>query len=230
MDDGGAVDRPAAAGVPRLLSGHGGRHGTRARRRRGRCHHDAVVLAACAAVRPAVAVGAGTRHVGQPLAARRAAARGLRSGRAGSAPRRAADLALLRDVRDAGGQHAAARQFPGRPEAGCRAPDVAHQHGTLSALRGRGPRLRLGRHDRDRRAAGNDDRVHADARALQGALLQLVRHPRPAGARSALCLVRRQRQPRRLPARARQRLRGVDRRLSRAQCAVRHDRPSPPGA
>ena len=47
---------------------------------------------------------------------------------------RTPDLAVLRDVRDAGGQHAAARQLPGRPGAGPRPPDLAHQYRPLPPL------------------------------------------------------------------------------------------------
>ena len=75
----------------------------------------------------------------------------------------AADLALLRDLRRAGGPRAAARQLPGGPAAGRRAPDLADQHRPLSALDGRGARLRLDRPARHRRAARGDAR-HAATR------------------------------------------------------------------
>jgi cyclic beta-1,2-glucan synthetase len=50
-----------------------------------------------------------------------------------AAPDRAAHLALLRDLRHAGRPHAAAGQLPGRPEAGDRAPHLAHQHRPVPA-------------------------------------------------------------------------------------------------
>ena len=82
----------------------------------------------------ALAALAGDRALGQPVAADAGSLRDLRRRRASAAADRAAHLALLRDLRDAGRQHAAAGQLPGGPEAGRRAPDVADQHRPLSAV------------------------------------------------------------------------------------------------
>ena len=64
------------------------------------------------------------------------AATARRSGdrRAGAAHGRAAYLAVFRNLRHGGRQHAAAGQLSGGSEAGRRAPHVAHQHRTVSAL------------------------------------------------------------------------------------------------
>ena len=93
------------------------------------------------------------------------------------AAHRPAHLALLRDLRRAGGPRAAARQLPGRPEAGRRAPHLAHQHRPLPAVDGRGPRLRLARPARHRRAPRGDARHDRAPGAFPRPLLQLVRHP-----------------------------------------------------
>ena len=103
----------------------------------------------------------------QPSVAPAHAVSGVRGTR--SSPRRAADMALLRDVRHRRGQHAAAGQFPGDPEAGHRPSDVADQHRSLPALRRRRARLRLGGNEGDRRTPGGDVRIDAEAPAIQGA-------------------------------------------------------------
>ena len=87
--------------------------------------------------------------------ARRASACGERRC-AGAAADRTADMALLRKLRDAGRQHAAARQFPGSAGADSGAPHVAHQHRALSSVGGERARLRLDRKARSRRPAGSD--------------------------------------------------------------------------
>ena len=67
-------------------------------------------------------------------------------------------LAVLRDLRHAGRQHAAARQFSGQPDAGDRASDVADQSRPLSPFRRQRSRLRLDR-DRPRRSIGSRRRL-----------------------------------------------------------------------
>ncbi len=57
---------------------------------------------------------------------------------------RAPNVAVLRDFRDAGRPHAAAGQFPGRPGAGARPPDVADQSRPLSPVGGRAPATSAG--------------------------------------------------------------------------------------
>ena len=188
----------------------------RRRRHRHRCRDRRLVgrerrLAGGGAVRARLDRRAGDRALDEPVAARRRPPAGLGCGRPRAAPGRAPHLALLRDLRHGDGPHAAAGQLPGRPEAGRRAPHLAHQPRPLPALRGQRPRLRLDRDDRDRRAAGSDARDDGRPAALPRPLLQLVRHARPAPARPALRLVGGQRQSRRAPDRARQCLPGVDR-------------------
>ncbi len=98
---------------------------------------------------------------------------------------RAPHLALLRDLRDGGRQHAAAGQFPGRPEAGRRAPHVADQHRPLPALAPSRRATSAGSALRDASSASRHARHHAADAAVSRALLQLVRHARPAAARPA---------------------------------------------
>ena len=164
------------------------------------------------------------RALGEPAAADAGRLAVSPSGCADAAADRAPHLALLRDLRDGGGPHAAARQLPGGPEAGRRAPDLADQHRPLPAVGGRRPRLRLDRNARDRRAAGGDARDHGAPRALPRPFLQLVRHARPAAARPALRLVGRQRQSRRPPDRARQRLSRSGSAAIRCRCAEQRRR------
>ena len=143
-------------------------------------------------------------------AARRAIA-GSRAGLAGRRARAAADraahLALLRDLRHGGRQHAAAGQFPGGSRR--RSSRTAPRRPTSASICCRRSRARdfgwIGTRRRGRAARGDagDDGA---ARALPRPLLQLVRHARPAAARAALRLLGRQRQPGRPPDRARQRL------------------------
>ena len=133
--------------------------------------------------------------------------RGVRCPRA--AADRATHLAVLRDVRHRGRQHAAAGQFPGGSHSRRRAPDVADQYRPSTAVDGRCPRLRLDRHARGRRAPRGDVGDGGTPETFPRPLLQLVRHARPPAARSALRLLGRQRQPGRAPDRARQRLRGM---------------------
>ena len=155
---------------------------------------------------PAVA-----RWISLPPRARRPPSSCAPEERRGPARRRAAELALLRDVRGRRGQRAAARQLPGGSAARGGPPDFAHQHGALPALDGVRARSRLDRHPRHGRPARRPPwPTHGAARALPRALLQLVRHEQPAAARAPLRLHRRQRQSRRPPARARHRGAGAD--------------------
>src|SRR5262252_4774696 len=114
----------------------------------------------------------------------------------------AAELAILRDLRDRGGQLAPARQLPGRSATGRGAPNVAHQHRRLPALDGGRARPRLHRHAR-RGGSRRGNPVDARGpRALPRTYLQLVRHAHAQAARAPLRVLRRQRQPRRPPERA----------------------------
>ena len=145
--------------------------GTRQRVRARRCPFVA-----------AVAAVAGRRALGQP--ARRASPSDRRSPtrrRARAAARRAPHLALLRDLRDGRGPHAAARQLPGGPAAGRGPPHVAHQHRPVPAVHRQRARFRLDRHARRGRAARGDARDDGPARALPRPLLQLVRHAATCG-------------------------------------------------
>ena len=129
----------------------------------------------------------------------------------GPAADRAADLAVLRDLRDGGRPHAAAGQFPGGPGPGAGPPDLADQSRPVSPLGGGRPRFRLDWEPPKRSSGWSDAGHHGPPRPVPRAFLQLVRHARSAPARSAVCLHGRQRQPGRPPDRARQRLPGVDR-------------------
>ena len=100
----------------------------RARRRRRLCYAGHGTWPIAAPFAASMGVVAGGRPVGEPAAARgrpsvdtriRPALR-LRADRA-------ADMALLRDLRRRGRQHASARQFSGRPEARCGPPHFARQ-------------------------------------------------------------------------------------------------------
>ena len=189
MDDGRAVDGESTTGSPRLLSADGGWYLART------CHGcqcsriRAVILATRPALCTAMADSPGARLVVQPVADRRTEAFGFRSGRARLPSHRPAYLALLRDIRDAVRQHAAAGQFPGGSKADRRAPDIANQHGSLSAFRHRRPRLRLGWNNGDRRAAGSDIQLDAEAPAVEGPFLQLVRNKGSTCARAGLRLI-----------------------------------------
>ena len=111
--------------------------------------------------------------------------------RPGPATDRPADLAVLRDLRDAGRSDAAAGQFPGRSGAGAGASDLADKSRPLSPIGGERPRLRMDGNDRCGRAAGGDPVHHEPARALPRPFLQLVRHAGSAAARSPIYLLRR---------------------------------------
>ena len=120
---------------------------------------------------------------------------------------RAAHLAVLRDLRHDGRPHAAAGQFPGgsrsrssptgprRPISACYllSTVAARDFGWIGTLEA------VERLEATLATMGSPE-------ALPRPLLQLVRHARSAPARSALCLVGRQRQPGRPPDRAGQRL------------------------
>ena len=88
---------------------------------------------------------------------------GIGRRRAGPAADRAADLAVLRDLRDAGRPHAAAGQFPGGPGAGAGPPDLADQSRPVSPLGGGRPRFRMAGNRRSGRAAGGDAGHHGRA-------------------------------------------------------------------
>ena len=158
-----------------------------------------------------------------PPGCRRRAAQRRR--RAHAQDDRAADLALLRDLRRIGGSRAPARQLPGRPPAGRGASHVADQHGPLPALHRCGPRFRLARDPRHPRSPGRDTRHAERPRALPRPLLQLVRDARATAPRSQVRLDGRQRQPPRPSARARARLPRADPPpASRSGGALRHRR------
>ena len=76
------------------------------------------------------------------------------------APGRPENMALLRDLRHAGRQHATARQLPGSPRAGGGSSHVADQHRPLSAVGRVRAGLRLDRDPRGRGAAGGNARDH----------------------------------------------------------------------
>ena len=144
-----------------------------------------------------------TRRVGSGAA--RARRRGV------AAPDRPPDLAVLRDVRRSRGPRASARQLPGRPAPRRGAPDVADEHRDVPPGNRHRPRLRVDRDAGDGRPARGDARVDREPRALPGAPLQLVRHARPPPARARVRLVGRQRQPRRPPHHAVERVPAHDR-------------------
>ena len=111
-------------------------------------------VAAGAAVRGALDRLAGDRPLDEPVACRgRAGCSVSARRRPRPAADRAADLAVLRDLRDAGRPHAAAGQFPGRSGAGPGASHLADQSRPLSAVGGERPRLRLD-WERSKRSSG----------------------------------------------------------------------------
>ncbi len=87
-----------------------------------------------------------------------------------------------------------AGQLPGNTDAGRGASHLADEHRPVPALDGRRKRLRLDWHAGIGRASRADARCNGHARAIARALLQLVRYPRQATARSSLPVVGRQRQ------------------------------------
>ena len=127
----------------------------------------------------------------------------------------------------AGRQHAAAGQLPGGSQPRRRPSDIADQYRASPALDRRRPRFRLDRHARGGRTSRGDVRDHGTPEALPRPFLQLVRHGRSSSARAALHLLGRQRQPRRPPDRARQRLRGVARHSRRCDRHRRRRRRQP---
>ncbi len=108
---------------------------------------------------------------------------------------RATHLAVLRRLRHGGRQLASAGQLPGNPRSGRRASNLAHEHGSLSAVRRLRSGFRLGRVGRGRAETRGDARDHGSPAMLSRALLQLVRHAGSASPRAALCVVGGQRQP-----------------------------------
>ena len=101
--------------------------------------------------------------------------------------------------------------FQDDPGAGRRASHLADEHRDVPAGDRDGSRLRLDRDARDGGAPGGDARDHRQPRTVPRAPVQLVRHARPAPARAGVRVVGRQRQSRRPPARAVQRLPPDDR-------------------
>src|SRR6266849_3727182 len=125
------------------------------RRHRHRCGNRRLVarerrLGGGGAVRDRLDRIAGHRSMDEPVAARGGAPTGLGCGHPRFAAGRAPHLALLRDLRDGNRSHASAGQFPGRPKADSRAPDLSHQSRPLPARRGQRPRLRVGGGDLQR--------------------------------------------------------------------------------
>ena len=105
-------------------------------------------------------------RVGQPTPGAAAQLADVRRRRRGAEANRAPHLAVLRDVRHAGRQHAAARQFSGQPDAGDRASDVADQSRPLSPFRRQRARFRLDRDrpgDRSARGDAGDDEPACNA-------------------------------------------------------------------
>src|SRR5579864_3679043 len=134
MDDRCAVEGQPSSRSARLLSADDRRCRTRPRTA-GWCHRvRTVALGARAAVCDVMARRAGARAVVEPFADRGAAFRDGGPGRAQPSPHRATHVAFLRDLRYASRKHAAARQLPGRSEAGRRAPHLADQPWALSAV------------------------------------------------------------------------------------------------
>ena len=131
-------------------------------------------LAGGGAVRGAVDRIACRRSMDKPIPARGGSSVGLGGRRARLEAGRAPHVALLRDLCHGGGPHAAAGQFPGRPNTRTRPPDLAHQSRPLSSLRSQRPRLRMGGNDRDRRALGSNARNDERPPALPRPFLQLV--------------------------------------------------------
>ena len=119
---------------------------------RSRCPWPAPVIALWV-LAPALVV------VAEPADPSRAAPVCLAEDRGLPAHGRAADVALLRDLRGAGRQLSAARQLPGGSAAGDRAPHVADEHRPVAAGEPGRVRLRL-------RLGGRADRANdADVRA-----------------------------------------------------------------
>ena len=118
------------------------------------------LLAAGRAVPAAVGALARHRATGESAAGLRRRRSALRHRRPIPAPRRAAHLALLRDVHHGRGSRAAAGQLPGRSRARDRPPDIAHEHRALPAVGRRRPRLRMAGHPRRRGSARGDARDH----------------------------------------------------------------------
>ena len=83
---------------------------------------------------------------------------------------------------------------------------VADQHRPLPAVGRMRAGLRLDRDARGRGAAGGDAGDHGSHGQAPRPFLQLVRHARPASARSAIRILGRQREPGRTPDRAGQRM------------------------
>ena len=180
----------ATIGPSSRLAGLRAPNGGRDRHWRGRgdCRLDvsAWILAAGASLRRALGGFAGRRALCQPVSWR---VRGRlpieRRRRAGAEADRAPHLAVLRDFRHVGRQHAAARQFSGRSGACGRASDLADQHRPLSSFRRLRSRFRLDRNRPGDRSVGGDARDHGSHAAHSRSFLQLVRHARSSTARAA---------------------------------------------
>src|SRR6185436_1000259 len=125
------------------------------------------------------------------------------------ADRRSTDLAVLRNVRGAGRQRSAARQFPGGSAAGDRASHVSYEHWSVAAGKPGRVRFRIrarGRGDRSDETVVRDDGTFG---AVPGTLLQLVRHAHLGAPSPALCLDGGQRELGRVPHHARGRTPGA---------------------
>ena len=138
---------------------------------------------------------------------------------------RAADVALLHDVRRPRRPRTAARQLPGDAEPGRRASHVAHEHRALSAVDGGRARFRLDRHARHRRAARGHARDDERASSVSAATSTTgTTRSTATSARPEVRVVGRQRQSRRPSHRARARLRGDDRAPAPRSVRARRDR------
>src|SRR6266545_960768 len=202
-----------------------GRRG-RARRHRGGGRRVGATrgLARRAALSDAVARVAGGGALDQRAAEHCAHPAALSGGCARPPLGRAADLALLHDVRRSRRPRIAARQLPGNAEPGGGASHVAHEHRTVPAVHGGRARFRLDRHARGRRASRGHARDDERPRAFPRPLLQLVRHEAWLSSRAEVRFVGRQRQSRRPSHRARARLRGDDRPPAPRSGGARRDR------
>jgi hypothetical protein len=171
MDDRCAIEGQSASRSAWLLPADDRRCRARPRVAGGCDCVCAVALATRTAVCAVVARRAGASAMVEPIANSRTALRDGGTGRAQPSSHRAPHVALLRDLRDTGRKHAAARQLPGRSGAGRRTPHFADQPGALSAVGDCRARFRLGGDDANRRAHRSNVRLDAQARPFQGAFL-----------------------------------------------------------
>ena len=174
MGDRGAGESRTPSRSPGLLPAHGRRRRARRRRDRGRRVDAARGMARRAAISAAVAggTGGGSLHQRAPADGERRAA--IVRGCARPAVDRAANVAVLRDVRRPRRPRLTPRQLPGSAEPGRGASHIAHEHRTVCAVDGGGPGFRLARHRRCGRASRSHTAHDERSRALSRALLQLV--------------------------------------------------------